>query len=126
MQARTVCAPARTGKALCLSYPCDHSNLRAEANESRSWGWEAFASFSAGESPAGVFTEAWVWGEYTGESWFPRSKTITGEVYAGAMFQNTMCMVGRKQGAVSKNLCLCVPLRGQILSLLGQNLSPFR
>lgn len=51
------CALARTGKALCLSHTHDHSNLTAEANEYHSWGWEAFASFSTGESPAGFFTE---------------------------------------------------------------------
>lgn len=75
----TACASARTGKALCLSHPHDHSNLTAEANESHSWGWEDFASFSTGESPAGFFTEARgrrVGGgvAYTGGGWIPQVK----------------------------------------------------
>lgn len=53
----TACAPARAGKALCLSHPHDHSSLTAEANGSHTWGWDAFACFSNGESPAGFFTQ---------------------------------------------------------------------
>lgn len=40
-----------------LSHSGDHSNLTAEANESHSWGWDAFACFSNGENPAGFFTQ---------------------------------------------------------------------
>lgn len=96
------CAPARTGKALCLSHPHGHSNLTAEANEFHTWTWDAFASFSNGESPAGFFIEV-LEKKHAGGSWFPRSKTITEKFYPGATFKNTMCTVGRKQGAVSEN-----------------------
>lgn len=53
----TACAPAGAGKAPCLSHPHDHSDLTAEANEAHSWGWDAFACFSNGESPTGFFTQ---------------------------------------------------------------------
>lgn len=53
----TACAPARAGKALSLSHPHDQGNLTAEANGSHSWGWDVFACFSNGESPAGFFTQ---------------------------------------------------------------------
>lgn len=53
----TACVPAGAGKALCLSHPHDHSDLTAEANEAHSWGWDAFACFSNGQSPTGFFTQ---------------------------------------------------------------------
>lgn len=76
--------PTRSGKALCLPHPGDHSNLIAESNESHSWGWDAFVCFSSGESPAGFFIQV-LEKKNTGGSWLPRSKTITENSIQGSL-----------------------------------------
>lgn len=111
----TACAPARASKALCHSHPHGHSNLTAEANESHSWGWDAFACFSNGESPAGFFTQVLEQVHRRMLVFQVKNQLLKNSV-PGATFKNTMCTVGRKWSYEQKPLNMSLPLRINLIS----------